>query len=333
MNAHGGINGHQVKFVFLDDQGSESIALQDAQELVQQDHVMAVVGTASEAVAGYASYLRSQNVPWIGSVQSGPPSSDDLFFPVGTTYEYLPDGAPYLAAHFAHAKKFGFLYCSEVPVCAQAVPLVRTQSQLDGMDLSYVSAAPLDSASYTSYCLAAKSAGVASLLPEFDATSIVTLAQNCQAQGYKPILSIDGAPVGPITAAAPALNGTLATEAVFPWTANYTPAQKAFHSAIHTYEPKESSAPGYTAITAGAWVDAEMFEAAAKVMKGTSSSSLTAALGTLKNETLGGLISPQSYSVGREQVVAVCFSGLQLTNGKWVAIEKGKFFCAPHAGK
>ena len=42
-NAHGGINGHPVKLVQLDDGADPGKALADVQQLVQQDHVVALV--------------------------------------------------------------------------------------------------------------------------------------------------------------------------------------------------------------------------------------------------------------------------------------------------
>jgi branched-chain amino acid transport system substrate-binding protein len=44
VNSHGGLNGHPVKLFQEDDGGNATQALQLAKKLVEQDHVIAVVG-------------------------------------------------------------------------------------------------------------------------------------------------------------------------------------------------------------------------------------------------------------------------------------------------
>ena len=82
-NAHGGINGHQVKVITADDQANPSLGLQAAQKLVQQDHAIAIVGSSSNGGTGYSTYLQGAKVPLIGATANPAAPSDLLFFPVG----------------------------------------------------------------------------------------------------------------------------------------------------------------------------------------------------------------------------------------------------------
>ena len=52
-NAHGGINGHKVKVISDDDAGSPSTALNDVKQLVNNDHVLAIVGDNSGEDASF----------------------------------------------------------------------------------------------------------------------------------------------------------------------------------------------------------------------------------------------------------------------------------------
>jgi branched-chain amino acid transport system substrate-binding protein len=47
INAHGGVNGHQISLVYGDDKGQPSQAAQLARQFVQEDHVVAMVGNTS----------------------------------------------------------------------------------------------------------------------------------------------------------------------------------------------------------------------------------------------------------------------------------------------
>ena len=66
VNASGGINGHPVKVIIKDDGLNPAQGIQDAKELVQSDHVMAIIGDNSLVDAAWAPYVTSQGVPVIG---------------------------------------------------------------------------------------------------------------------------------------------------------------------------------------------------------------------------------------------------------------------------
>jgi branched-chain amino acid transport system substrate-binding protein len=70
VNAHGGINGHPIKYTALDDAGNPANAAQDARQLVEQDNVVALVaGSSLLECAVNAKFYAQQGVvdiPGIG---------------------------------------------------------------------------------------------------------------------------------------------------------------------------------------------------------------------------------------------------------------------------
>lgn len=66
LNAHGGINGRPIKLFSYDDALSASTAVRDFQRLVQQDKVVAVIGTwLSEAALALEPWSARLKVPYI----------------------------------------------------------------------------------------------------------------------------------------------------------------------------------------------------------------------------------------------------------------------------
>ena len=73
VNASGGINGRQVKLVAEDDQGDATKSQADIRQLVQVDHVLAIVSPeAGGTESGWASYVQQQHVAVIGGQASQP---------------------------------------------------------------------------------------------------------------------------------------------------------------------------------------------------------------------------------------------------------------------
>jgi branched-chain amino acid transport system substrate-binding protein len=65
INAAGGVNGQQLKFVGADDQSTPAGALAAAQKLVLQDHVSIVLAITNVSV-GAVGFLEQNNIPTLG---------------------------------------------------------------------------------------------------------------------------------------------------------------------------------------------------------------------------------------------------------------------------
>jgi branched-chain amino acid transport system substrate-binding protein len=66
INANGGINGRHVNLFTCDDGEVRSKTLACAQQLVEQDHVFALVSTNTRAMGGAAQYLNDKGIPVLG---------------------------------------------------------------------------------------------------------------------------------------------------------------------------------------------------------------------------------------------------------------------------
>lgn len=64
VNANGGVNGRQIKFIAYDDQYQPAQAVQLSQKLVEEDKVFAMIGNVSTSnIAAYKDYLIEKGVP------------------------------------------------------------------------------------------------------------------------------------------------------------------------------------------------------------------------------------------------------------------------------
>src|SRR5207245_2982475 len=73
VNASGGIKGRQVKLIVEDDQGDATKSQADIRQLVQVDHVLAIVSPeASATESGWASYVQQQHVAVVGGEADTP---------------------------------------------------------------------------------------------------------------------------------------------------------------------------------------------------------------------------------------------------------------------
>jgi branched-chain amino acid transport system substrate-binding protein len=66
VNAHGGVNGRKIKFITLDDGYNPAKTVPLTKQLVEQDHVFAVVGQlGTEPVQSVEGYLNQRKVPQV----------------------------------------------------------------------------------------------------------------------------------------------------------------------------------------------------------------------------------------------------------------------------
>jgi branched-chain amino acid transport system substrate-binding protein len=326
VNAAGGINGHPVKMIALDDGGNPATALQDAKQLVEQDHVMAIVGEVSVADAGFASYVASKDIPVVGG---GSPEATFSSNP-----DFYVSGSPLLAlivGTLAQAKgktNLGVAYCAESPVCAQIVPLTQGVGKLFGLKITPLKISGT-APNYTAQCLAMKSAGVDALYVADNGATVQRVVASCKQQGFTPL----NVGQGPTTANAllkdPNLNGSLiAGTSANPYDASL-PAVKAFQDAMPGLI--KTSTFAYDAFYA--WTGGKLFEAAAKAANITPTSTgadVKKGLYALKNETLGGLIPPTTFTPGKT-FFAPCWFTDKVSDGTLVSTNGDKPVCLPAA--
>jgi branched-chain amino acid transport system substrate-binding protein len=319
-NAHGGINGHPVHLVTKDDLTDPAQALTEAHELVQSNHVLAVVDMESVVEASFSSYLQQSGVPVIGgNLADSEFGHNPDFFPEGTTNPNQTYG-DLLGAKRAGAKKLAFAYCAESPACALAVPVVQKFGQELGLPVVYTAKVSSSAPDYTAQCLAAQSAG-ADAMDVGGATNTVThLASDCARQGYTPReLGTDGS-VTLSWLAAPGMNGAVMSQPDIPFFEKSSPALASMYSALEQYNPTALTASaGFGENAVYAWASGELFKAAAlnaNMGNNPTPSQLIAGLHSLSSETVGGLTPPLSFT-GPGPYVVKCVFLMGISSGNW----------------
>ncbi|HVA05542.1 MAG TPA: ABC transporter substrate-binding protein, partial [Acidimicrobiales bacterium] len=119
VNSHGGLAGHQVHLVILDDGYSAAKALTNAETAINQDHAVAIFDNSDEDPS-FASTVQAAHVPVVGGQESDSGYKNSGFFPAGATFNYT-NSVGAIIAKATGVKKMAAVYCVEVAICAESV--------------------------------------------------------------------------------------------------------------------------------------------------------------------------------------------------------------------
>lgn len=114
VNAHGGVYGRKIKYIYLDDEYNPAKTATLTRQLVLQDHIFADVGSlGTPTQLSVQKYLNSQKIPQM-FIESGCNCWSNKRYPYSFGWEppYTVEGkllGNYVKQHFA-GKKIGFLY-------------------------------------------------------------------------------------------------------------------------------------------------------------------------------------------------------------------------------
>lgn len=327
VNAAGGLNGHPVQVTVLNANQDPAKALQDAKQLVEQDHVVAIVDYTL-ADAAIAKYVAQKGVPVIGGVsQDAVFLTDPDFYPTSAQLVMQTIGTFALAKQHG-LKHVGVLYCAESPICAELVPLAQGAGKLNGIKVTALkvsSTAP----NYTAQCLALKSAGVDGMFAAVQSAAVLRITDNCAQQGYKPTPINESTTTNNAWLKDPNLDGAILSGAgANPFDAS-TPSVAEFRNAMDKYYPGFTTSPQFDTDYLGNWTGGKLIEAAAKAANLTPSSTpadVKKGLYALHNETLGGLTGALNYTPGKPAFVP-CYFGLTVKNGQFQSLNGNKAIC------
>lgn len=316
-NAHGGINGYQIKMKIVDDQSTPSGGLRAANELINA-HVLALVQGGTSTSSAWASAIEKAGIPVIGGAPSGAPpwGVDKMFYPVSTSGL----ASTYLLMKGAvdkGAKKIGMLYCAETPTCAQIVPFAATSAGNAGATLVKSQAVSATSPSFAAPCLALKSAGVDAVLAVVSSGTMHAIATQCAQQGFKPVWFPPS--IKPSMATDPVFENFVGFTENFPWFAD-TPVAKTYREAMQQYDP--ASLENEVVNGPIMWATGMLFRLAAETAKlgdQASSQQLVAALNTISNNNLDGASAPLTFTDGKRAV-----------NCGWIVSSSGGNFVLPN---
>ena len=327
-NSHGGGAGHQVQLIVRDDGYNPGTAQSLVQQLVQDDHVVALFDN-SDVDNAFAGYVQQRQIPVIGGQTSAIAAQYPMFFVPGATYNYFP-GAVAALAKALGVKKLADLYCVEAAACLQSSVGLKTALSQVGLQLSYTTSISFGSPNFTAPCLASQQSGADAMVVG-DATVIVNkVVGDCNSQGYKPRqLSGDGT-VAISWLSIPGMNNNADVQENIPFFV-HNPATDAMFSSLNKYAPGVTTSPNYGEIVVENWADGALLAAVGQTGKiGTqpTAAQVVAGLYALPSgTTLGGLAPPLHYVRGKPSSNP-CHFWMGIKNGKWITLNGGKVNCS-----
>jgi len=321
VNANGGIDGHPVKVISLDDKGDPATAQADAQQLFSDD-VVAIVVASDNTVPAFDGAAIAKGIPLI----SGTANAVDWFTKPGM-FPTVTGNVPGLAAQvavavkFGHAKKFANLYCAEVAACAQAGPVLQGAAKAAGIGytaLAVSSTAP----SYTAQCLQLQQQNVDYVQLDFTTEAGVRFIKACQAQNYNPTWGSSEQAIG--SPFASLSNVTIYGPAYsFPSVASAAPVAT-FQAAMQKYAANGNWREGNGSFT---WDGLQALAQAVKNAPVAASATVTAAAVTaglyeFKDQNLGGeLANGVTFTKGKPFgfTANACYFVVGMKGGQTVA--------------
>jgi branched-chain amino acid transport system substrate-binding protein len=331
VNAHGGVDGHHIDLIVKDDTTVPATALSDVEQLVQQDHIIALVGETSTATQAIEAYLHQQGIPVIGGLPSTVAGFgvDADWYPASTQNSALLQ-ADVLIAKAAGANHVADFACAESPTCAAGAQGLSAFAKKRGLPF-YYSIVSSTLPNYDAPCLAAKAAGANAIVVESGANVQIQLAKSCVAEGWKPLEVAYGSNVISSELSVPDLNGLLSSEPDLPFSDTTNPQMKTFQAALKKYAPQAALGGEFSGESSVlAWASGELFAAAAtsgKLGNHPTAKQVENAMYTLpKNFTDGGLNPPLTF-VKNEPTVVSCYFTLGIKNGKFTTPDGQKFSC------
>jgi branched-chain amino acid transport system substrate-binding protein len=322
VNAHGGLDGHKVDVIEVDDAANPNTSLTEVKTLVTKDHVVSIVD-ASTVDSAWSTYLDATGVPVVGGGSSGElEDTDPNWFAVGQTLDdYFINFID--AAKKVGASTMGEFYCAEAATCQQGVAPLEATAKKVGEKIGYVDQVAYSAPNFDAQCLAAQQAGVQALTVA-DAVSVVeSVAGDCAKQGYTPWQIAVGAAVGQSFLTTPGLkNRLIGSEPDIPFFSNVTPASKLMDATLKKYADSTTlQSPNFNEQATQMYVSGLMLAAAVKDAGAGSSKTITSAeirkgLYSFHNETLGGMAPPLNFKKGVPNPVDCWY---------WIRIQKGTF--------
>jgi branched-chain amino acid transport system substrate-binding protein len=320
-NAHGGINGYHVKLIAMDDALNPTTSVAEVKTLVQQDHVVAIVGENSLTDAAWASYVQQQGIPVIGGLTTDAAmNANPDFFPTGTGTTNLT-AATFAVMQQHNLTHYGVMYCAEAQTCATLVSLAQNEVPIIDKSITVTGAKIAKTQpNYDAPCLSMKGGSVDSLAIGESSDIVSRVVDQCAQLGYKPTI------VNQLTTFSQTLpqdsnfNGSywVSPDANFLDTA--APGVATYHAALQQYVPQLLTNPQYDVNEMWEWAGGQVFAKAAALAHLTPSSTpadLKAGLYQVKNDTLGGLTPPLTYTKGQPTNPAGYYV-MQIQGGKMV---------------
>ena len=328
VNARGGIDCHPVEYFIVDDGGDPARHQAAIRDLVENKKVIAFVQmdgpmTADSSVA----YLNAHRIPVIGSelaIEMGYYTSP-TYFPQGPAGRGLAEAE--LATAAATGKtRLATISCVEVAVCSKLYDYSAQYASKYGLTQVYRGRVSLVQPDFVAQCQAAKDAGADVFLLGVDGNSAVRVARSCASIQYRPQYVLFYPVLTPNVASEPLLDGAVSLVPGTPWVVPGNTAVQEMNDAIARYAP---GIPMSGNIETG-WVSAKLFETGVTghLDNVPTSQNVLDGMSSLKNNDLGGLSQPFTFTNGQPAPRSYCIWSIVIRNGSFASPDNGRRNCA-----
>jgi branched-chain amino acid transport system substrate-binding protein len=326
VNARGGLAGHPVKLIFGDDGGDPAAALAIAKRMVEQDKVVAFIGTyLVTTTPAVTPYLEQVGVPMIGGPGGNEieDHSPMVFNPQIGSDEALGHAIHLAVVSQSDKRKMAILYCREASSCKQQRDRALQFASRYGVSIVYEAQVSIAQPDFTAEVISARNAGAEIVTMLTDEQTIVRVARSAKRQGWSPVVT------GTYTANAevvqqPDAEGVLGMAATVPYRSS--PKMVPYLEAVKRYVP-DGALGGYGAT---AWVQLKLIErlSVGFADRNPTTQDYLDALYALKGETIGGLVPPITFNKGPHAHVNMCGYPIKVVNAKLTAPLGENFVCA-----
>ena len=332
VNSHGGLAGHQVHLVVLDDGYSAAKALANAETAINQDHAVAIFDNSDEDPS-FASVVAVGPRAGAGRPGDGlgvartPTSSPPA--PRSTTPTRSVPSSPRTPA----SRRWPRSTASRWPSARSRSTRGRQVASHYGIKYVYTSGIGFAAPNYT----AAVPGGQAVRRHGHDGRRRLVGRRarrpDCAAQGYTPRqLSSDGT-VAIAWLKIPAFNGNIDTQSDILWFVHNS-ATSTMYAALDKYAPASPSGPNFGEVVLQSWSDGALLQAAVPGRRRPAGTPVTSAvilkgLYALPTVRRSGVSSPPLHFVKGQPANNSCFFVMGIKNGKFVVQHNGTPICAP----
>jgi branched-chain amino acid transport system substrate-binding protein len=322
ITANGGLNGHPVKLIVADDNTDSARHRQLTQEMVEQKGVIAFL-QQGEALTGASSvpYNTEKGIAVINSSGGNDYYYEaPTYFPIAAHGKEFVRASLYNAADYGKARnltKYGVLACSEAPICDTTDQIAGDSAAVKaaGLELVYKVRVSLVQPDFTAECIQARNAGVQILQIALDGNGVGRVAASCARQNFKVIPNVFGAIAFDKMKDNPDLDGINVNGNSFPYFVCDDPRTKEYCDAYQRFGPAKVYGIGNT----NGWMAGKALERATRNLTAPTAKAILEGMWTFKNETLGGLVQPLTFTKDQNAPRQACWWPIVLEKGKWTA--------------
>jgi branched-chain amino acid transport system substrate-binding protein len=299
--------------------------------MVENDKVVAFYGTyAVTSLQAVVPYLERVRVPIVGA--SGGNEAEDhspmVFNPqtgadLGTVWSFL-----IALTTQSDARKVAILYCNEASTCANQNQRIAALAHEVGVEVVYSGRMSIAQPDYTADMLAARNAGAEAVMCVCDPPTQIRMIRSARRQNWSPVFSAShNLNQEQIKAGGDEVEGLLGASTTAPYMTS--PLLRPYVEAVARYVP--GGALG--GLGASAWTQGRLLERIAPFLDGPApaAADILRGLHSLRNETLGGLVPPITFTEGPHERVNLCVVPLRFERGLFRPLDgrDDNFRCPP----